>query len=148
MEKTMTASSEILAKLYKNEKMGADSIEKLITKTSDGDFKEKLQAQKNGYDEYASKVKALLCKNGEMAKEEAPMTKFWASVGIAMNTMIDASSSHLAEMVIEGSTMGITDTTKVINEYESDPECREAVELARKIVKFEQDNIEIMKKYL
>ena len=76
------------------------------------------------------------------------MTKFWASVGIAMNTMIDASSSHLAEMVIEGSTMGITDTTKVINEYENDPECREAVELARKIVKFEQDNIEIMKKYL
>jgi hypothetical protein len=62
--------------------------------------------------------------------------------------MSDASSSHLAEMVIEGSTMGITDTTKVINEYESDPECREAVELARKIVRFEQDNIEIMKKYL
>lgn len=148
MEKTMSADSEILAKLYKNAKMGADSIEKLLPKVSDDDFKQKLTEQLGGYEEYAKKTKALLCNRGEEAKEETPMTKFWTGVGIAMNTMIDASSSHVAEMMIEGSTMGITDTTKIVNEYEGNPECKEAVALAREIVKFEQNNIEIMKKYL
>jgi hypothetical protein len=44
--------------------------------------------------------------------------------------------------------MGITDTTKIINEYESNPECRDAVALARDIVRFEQSNIETLKKFL
>ena len=148
MEKTMTADSEIIAKLYKNVKMGADSITKLLPKVTDGEFKTKLTDQLKGYEEYASKAKALLCNRGEPAREENPMTKFWSGVGIAMNTMIDASSSHIAEMMIEGSTMGITDTTRIINEYENKPECDEAVGLARDIVKFEQKNIEIMKSFL
>ena len=148
MEKTMTAEAEILAKIYKNVKMGAESVTKLLPKVADGEFKTKLTEQLNGYEEFASKAKTLLCQKGEVAKEETPMTKFWTRVGIAMNTMIDASSSHIAEMMIEGSTMGITDTTKIINEYENQPDCEAAVDLARDIVRFEQNNIEIMKKYL
>jgi len=148
MEKTMSADSEIIAKIYKNVKMGVDSVTKLLPKVSDEEFKTKLTNQLNGYEEYAAKAKALLCNRGEEAKEETPMVKFWSSVGIAMNTMMDASSSHIAEMIIEGSTMGITDTTRIINEYEGKPECKEAVELARDIVAFEQKNIEVMKNYL
>ena len=45
MEKTMTADSEIIAKLYKNVKMGADSITKLLPKVTDGEFKTKLTDQ-------------------------------------------------------------------------------------------------------
>lgn len=148
MEKTMTAEAEILAKIYKNVKMGVESVSKLLPKVTDGEFKTKLTDQLQGYEGFASRAKTMLCQKGEEAKEETPMTKFWTSVGIAMNTMIDASSSHIAEMMIEGSTMGITDTTKIINEYEGDPNCKAAVELAREVVKFEQNNIEIMKKYL
>ncbi|MBR2474263.1 MAG: hypothetical protein IKB51_04470 [Clostridia bacterium] len=148
MEKTISADSEIIAKIYKNVKMGVDSVTKLLPKVSDEEFKTKLTDQLNGYEEYAAKAKALLCNRGEEAKEETPMVKFWSSVGIAMNTMMDASSSHIAEMIIEGSTMGITDTTRIINEYEGKPECKEAVELARDIVAFEQKNIEVMKNYL
>ena len=148
MKKTITAECEILAKLYKNAKMGADSVTKLLPKVSDGEFKIKLNDQLDGYEKYAAKTKTMLCTRGEEAKEEAPLTKFWSSIGIAMNTVIDASSSHVAEMMIEGSTMGITDTTKIINEYESDPACKEAIDLCREIVKFEQSNIEVMKKYL
>ena len=148
MEKTMTGEAEILAKIYKNMKMGTESVTKLLPKVHDGEFKTKLTDQLQGYEQYAAKAKARLCEKGEEAQDEKPMVKFWASVGIAMNTMIDTSSSHIAEMIIEGSTMGITDTTKIINEYEGKPECKEAIELARDIVKFEQNNIEIMKNFL
>lgn len=148
MEKTMTAQCEIAAKIYKNMKMGSDSIEKLLDKVQDGQLKSAMMKQLNGYESFASKAKMMLSDNGEEAKEESPMTKFWATVGMKMNTMMDSSVSHIAEMMIEGSTMGITDTTKIINEYEGKEECRDAVTLARDIVKFEQGNIEVMKKYL
>jgi hypothetical protein len=148
MEKTMTSEAEILAKIYKNMKMGVESVTKLLPKVHDSEFKTKLTNQLDGYEDYASKAKSMLCQIGEEATDEKAMVKFWANVGIAMNTLIDASSSHIAEMMIEGSTMGITDTTKIINEYENKPDCKNAVELARDIVKFEQNNIEVMKKYL
>ena len=148
MEKTMTGEAEITAKIYKNMKMGVGSVTKILPKVHDGEFKTKLNDQLKGYEEFASKAKAMLSQMGQEATEEKAMVKFWASVGIAMNTMMDTSSSHIAEMIIEGSTMGITDTTKIINEYENKPDCKNAVELARDIVKFEQNNIEIMKNYL
>lgn len=148
MEKTMTASCEISAKLYKNMKMGTDSIIKLLDKVAEGEFRDKLLKQMNGYADFAEKAKGMLTECGEKAEEESPLTRFWATVGMKMNTLIDSSVSHLAQMMIEGSTMGITDTTKIINEYESNDECKCALKLARDIVKFEQDNIEVMKKYL
>ncbi len=148
MEKTMTAKCEIAAKLFKNTKMGSDSIAKLLDKVADNRLKTQMMKQMNGYESFAAKAKMMLADNGEEAKEESPMTKFWATVGMKMNTLMDSSPSHIAEMMIEGSTMGITDTTKIINEYEGNPECTDAVELARDIVKFEQKNIEEMKKYL
>ena len=148
MEKTMTAQCEIAAKIYKNMKMGSDSVAKLLDKVQDGSFKSAMMKQLNGYESFAAKAKMMLSDNGEEAKEESPMTKFWATVGMKMNTLMDSSVSHIAEMMIEGSTMGITDTTKIINEYEGKSECADALALARDIVKFEQSNIEVLKKYL
>ena len=148
MEKTMNAQCEIATKLYKNMKMGSDSVAKLLDKIADGQFKSAMMKQLNGYESFAAKAKMYLADHGKEAKEESPMTKFWATVGMKMNTLMDSSVSHIAEMMIEGSTMGITDTTKIINEYESNPECRDAVALARDIVRFEQSNIETLKKFL
>ena len=148
MEKTMTAQCEIAAKIYKNMKMGSDSVVKLLDKVPAGDLKNSMTKQMNGYESFAAKAKMMLADNGKEAKEESPMTKFWATVGMKMNTLMDSSMSHIAEMMIEGSTMGITDTTKIINEYEGNPECKDVLVLARDIVKFEQDNIEALKKHL
>jgi hypothetical protein len=148
MEKTMTAQCEIAAKMYKNMKMGSESIGKLIDKVPEGQMRGRMLKQLNGYEGFAAKAKMMLSDNGEEAKEESPMTKFWATVGMKMNTLIDSSQSHIAQIMIEGSTMGVTDTTKVIHEYEGNPECRDVLDLARDIVKFEEQNIEDMKKFL
>ena len=39
MEKTMTSQCEIAAKIYKNMKMGSDSVVKLLDKVPAGDLK-------------------------------------------------------------------------------------------------------------
>ena len=50
MQQTKTREAEMLEQLYKNVKMGSDSIIKLLNKVSDGKFKTDLTDQLNGYE--------------------------------------------------------------------------------------------------
>ena len=83
---------------------------------------------------------------GEDAKEENFITKMSAKMGTAFNTMMDDSPSHIADMMIQGSTMGITDMTKKLSEL--DEADAGAKELAEEYIGCEQKHIESMKKYL
>ncbi len=148
MQQTKCRECEMLDKLYKNAKMGSDSMIKLIDNASDGEFKTRMTEQLNGYESFAARAKKRLLRIGGEAKEENMMTKLWTSVGMKISTMMDPSDSHLAKMVAEGSTMGMTETIKVLRDYENTSVSEEALSLARDIIKFEEDNIEIMKKYI
>lgn len=148
MQQTKTREAEMLDKIYKNMKMGSDSMVNLMPKVEDAEFKKLMTAQLDGYEKFASQARERLIEVGGEPKEENIMTKMWASVGMKMNTMIDSTSSHLAEMIVEGSTMGMTDTIKVLREYENTDVSESAMKLAKDIIKFEEKNIEIMKKHL
>lgn len=138
----------MLEDLYKNMKMGSDSAIKIIEKADDGDFKRALTVQLNGYEGLAEKIKSRLNKLGYKEKEENIMAKMGVSIGMAMNTIVDSSDSHLAQMVVEGSTMGITDTLKVLRENENSNVSEHAIGLARDIISFEEKNVEVMKKFI
>lgn len=148
MEQTKTKNCEMIEQLYKNVKMGSDSIIKLMSKISDGNFKTELTNQLNGYEKFASQAKDMLHLEGIEAKEENVMTKMWASIGMTMNTLTDSSDSHIAQMVVEGSTMGVTDTIKLLREYENTDVSEKTLALAREIIKFEEENIEKMKSHI
>ena len=145
---TTTKEAELLEKLYKNVKMGSDSIIKLLDKTSDGEFKTALTKQINGYESLSAKIKKRLSDMGAEAKEENVMVKMWSSVGMAMNTLMDSSDSHLAQLIAEGSTMGVTDGIKLLRDYENTDVSEEALALVRDVIGFEEHNLEIAKKYI
>lgn len=65
---------------------------------------------------------------------------------INMNTIKDRTPSHIAEMMIQGSTMGIVDITKKLKEYNKAD--KDISELGNKLLKFEQQNVEQMKTFL
>ena len=97
-------------------------------------------------DEIATKlssVRALIA-----AKEENLFTRLSARVGVAINTMLDESGSHIAEMMIEGSNMGITELTKLLNDQRMHGDAKEAARLAEDVVHFEERNLEMLKQYL
>ena len=128
--------------------MGADSIVKLMGKVTDGRFKSDLTDQLNGYEALAKKAKDKLSELGVEAKEENPMTRFWASVGMTMSTLTDAGDSHIAQMVAEGSNMGITDSIKLLRDYENTNVSEFALKLVREVIKFEENNLERAKNYI
>ncbi len=145
---TTTKEAQLLEQLYKNVKMGSDSIIKLMDKASDGEFKTDLTKQINGYEGIAAKIKKRLKELGAEAKEENAMVKLWTNVGMAMNTMMDSTDSHLAQLIAEGSTMGITDSIKLLREYENTDVSEEALAFVREIIKFEEHNLEKAKSYI
>lgn len=140
---------KVLDKIYKNVRMGSQSLIDIMPKVKDEKFRSDLTVQLTGYEGYASKAAAMLEGYGVKPEDENFFTKAGAKVGMAMNTMVDATTSHIAEMVIKGSNMGITDMQKLINDYDDSSLCeRDAVSLAKEIVKFEEHNLEKVKAYL
>ena len=145
--KTKTCTEEFLGDLYKNVKMGADSIVNILPKVQDGELKQELTAQLNRYEEFAKEIGDMIYEGGEVPKEEGMMAKLSAKVGMAMNTMMDSTSSHIAQMMIEGATMGITENTKLIRQYENRSCSERSLSLAKQTVKFMEDSVERTKKY-
>ena len=76
------------------------------------------------------------------------LAKIGTKMSVAMNTMIDSTTSHIAEMMIQGGTMGITDATKLLREYENTSCSEEALELARRIIQYEEETVERLKEFL
>ena len=128
--------------------MGSDSIIKLMDKVSGTEFKAALTKQIDGYEKIAARLRTHLNDMGFKAKEENAMVKLWSSVGMAMNTMMDSTDSHIAQLIAEGSTMGITDGIKLLREYENTSVSEEALGFAREIIKFEEHNLETAKKFI
>lgn len=144
---TNFATKSLLDAVYKNVKMGSESIIDLIPKVSDQNMRDELTKQLEAYDSFAKEIKNALLSIGEEAKEEGFFTKLSTKMGVTMNTMVDATSSHIAEMMIQGATMGVTDATKALREYEN--ACSEdAMALAKQVIKFEEDSIEKLKDFL
>ena len=141
-------TKKFLDSLYKNVKMGADAIIDLMPKVSDTKMREEMTAELEHYEKYAKEIRNLLFESGEEPKEESFMAKMMSKMGISINTMMDSTSSHIADMMIQGATMGVTDTTKLIREYENTSCSEEALKLARDTVKYEEESIERLKKFL
>ena len=128
--------------------MGSDSIIKLMDKVSGQEFKAALTKQIDGYEKIAERLRKHLCSMGYQAKEENIMVKLWSSVGMAMETLTDSTDSHLAQLVAEGSTMGITDGIKLLRDYENTSVSEEALAFAREVIKFEEHNLEVAKSFI
>ncbi len=144
--KEKITEESFLGAIYKNAKMGTDAIIDLLPRVQNDALRSAMTLQLDGYERYAACAAKALATRGVTAKEENLMVRMGAKMGIAFNTMLSVTTSHIAELMIEGSNMGITDTTKLLNNYKT--EDSEAVRLAREIVAFEEHNIEIMKGFL
>ncbi len=104
----------LLNKISKNAEMGKNSTKQLIEITKDASLLHHLQKQLSTYEDLSRRAHAMLAVNGKQPKEQNPMAKMSANMGIRMKTLADDSPKKMAEMLIEGSTMGIRDMQKAL----------------------------------
>lgn len=141
-------TKQILQSVYKCGKMGSDSSVNLMKKVTSDELKSDMTSVLNGYQKFATNSAEQLRSIGEDPKEESPITQIGAKIGMAMNTMMDSSPSHIAEMVIQGANMGITELQGVLNRFEGVPCDDTAVDMVKGSIRYNEKVIEDMKKYL
>ena len=146
--KSNIATKKLLEDLYKNVQMGSDSIIDLMPKVGDENMKNELTCELEQYDSFAKEIRNILLDMGEDAKDESILAKLGTKMSVTMNTLMDSTTSHIAEMMIQGGTMGITDATKTLREYENTSCSEEALSLAKRIIKYEEDTVERLKEFL
>ena len=140
----LNKNEELLNEVYKNTIMGRDSIINLLDKVSDNGLRSEMTDELSVYRRFAKEASEKLVERG-LKPKELPMTaKMGAKMGMVMNTMLDTTTSHLAEMMINGATMGIIDLEKKLN----DGGDGEAERLARDVLRFEKETAERLSTFL
>lgn len=137
---------ELLNYIYQNAEMGKQTIPQLLEVAEDASFRKLLESQLREYQEiWEAAASMIRSENGE-AKGLNAMAKVSSYISVNFNTMIDKSSSHLAEMMMKGSNMGVIEITQKIKRYENADSG--ALALAHKLLKTEERNVEQLKQYL
>ena len=137
---------EILKEVNKNSKIGIDGINFILEKAIDNDFKNMLYSQKDEYQNIYDRSKNLLLQNNEYLENTQTLQKAMSWIGIQMSTLTNATDSKLAEILIQGSDMGIIKGTKLLNSL---PFKTNGIRnLLNDFVELQQENIEELKKYL
>lgn len=142
----MDGNAELLNFIYQNSQMGVDTIQQLLNITKDEKFEVQMDKQLAGYKEFHKTAQEMLNKNGYDEKGIGTFEKLKTYLMINFQTLNDASTSHIAEMMIVGSNMGITDAIKNIHKYD-DAE-KDILQLMDRLKSFEEDNVERLKKFL
>lgn len=142
----MTGNAELLNFIYQNSQMGVDTINQLLDIVEDKNFKEYLKNQLIGYRDFHKKSKDMLNENGFDEKGIGTFDKLKAYMMINMKTLSDKSSSHVAEMMIIGSNMGIIDSIKKQRRYKNAE--KNILKLMLDLQIFEENNAEKLKTFL
>lgn len=143
----MSSNIKLLDYIYQNSEMGTDTISQLMEKNKDSDFHEHLQAQWQEYKSINEEARKILNENGVDEKGIGSFEKMRTYLMINMQTLTDNSVSHIAEMLILGSNMGVVDAIKKVNEYGEHADDN-VVALMNRLKAFEENNVERLKKYL
>jgi hypothetical protein len=139
-------TAEILSEIYRGAKMGVETINSMLNKVNDNKIYDELKYQLRSYDEIANEAYGELVKRNQEPKDISTVNKLSAKMSVGINTMISNTPSHIADMLIKGSTMGVTEMTKSLNSYkDADPDIQA---LADRFIKLEQDNIDRLMKFL
>ncbi len=142
----MNGNTELLNFIYQNAQMGTVTIHQLTGLVSDNDFKTHLEAQLEGYRDMEREAVKLLEKNGCDEKGLSAFEKIRTYLMIDLQTITDKSASHVAEMMIIGSNMGVINAIKNLRKYK-DAE-HDIKVLMERLQRFEERNVEQLKKFL
>lgn len=145
----MEEKNELLEHIYKDAYMASYSLQKLIDeiKNKDNKIKGDVEDILQKYQEFKEEVEELLKGNGEEVNDPNFFAKMGSTMGIIKEVKTDNSDSSIADMVIQGVSMGSIETEKKLKAYEKDIE-KEYKDLAERFLKFQQKSIDKLKKYL
>ena len=142
----MDETTQLYQFIYENATMGKDTVKHLLTVTEEKEMETLLTDQMSEYSDISEKARKALEQRKVEAQKIGPLTKMSTDLMINFNLIKDRSASHMAEMMTQGSTMGIVEITKQLKDLPNADDS--AKRLGNKLLKMEEHNIDQLKAYL
>lgn len=136
----------MLREVQKNSSMAIKAIQTISEYIHDPGMSRALYGQSRIFETIRNKAVDRLLRGGEEVYQNSALSEAMLSGGIHMNTMLNTSTSHIAELMIKGNQRGITSLWKTMKYH--DTAARETVELAQELTSFEESCVEQMRNYL
>lgn len=136
----------ILQEVQKNTKMAMKAIDALSGKIYDDGLSVQMARESMKYAEIYNKATDRLLSVKAAFYRDNGFQDMMLKGSVNMNTMLNTSTSHIAEMLIQGSNRGLTSMWKSVNHHERAGDV--SMEIAKELMDFEEKNIERLKQYL
>lgn len=145
----MNRQCELLEKIYKDASMGRFSTQKLLEnlKGKDNKITGVVESIFQDYSSFEQKAKEALVAQDKKPEEEGNMAKMMSSMGIFKEVLTDNSDSAIADLLIQGLSMGEVEMQKRVDNA-SDDINKDDLKLAKDFLKFQQKSQKELKKYL
>ena len=140
-------TEEALAEIYRNAQLALQSISNILPAVEDETLKDILSRQHESYEHFSARASILARDMGIELKDPNPMKKMMMWGSIKMSTMKDNSRSHIAEMMVQGTVMGITALKATAGDVPVDGNDK-IIALLEEMIKAEEEFEKVWKEYL
>lgn len=137
---------EILKEVQKNSGMAMSAIDTISEKVQSGELLHELSKERLLYSVIQNKATDRLQNEHAEGYHASAMQNMMLKGSIQMNTLMNCSTSKIAELLIQGSNRGLTSMWKSINHHQNSGNT--SMEIAKELMDFEEKSIERLKKYL
>ena len=142
----MKENINALDEIHKGTCMGIDAISKILEKVFNSELKNILENQEKSYQKIKKEIENIYPKyNDDKPHEINFFNKTMTFSAIEMKTLKDNSNSKLAELLIQGTNMGIIEGRKILNHKNINQEVKKIIE---KYVSMQEDYLENLKTFL
>lgn len=142
----MDQTRSLLQAIVENGRMGADACGQLLEKCGDAALREELARERDFYESATRAAEGALEARGISPRPKGMMARMGLWMGMQFNTMTDESASHMAEITIQGASMGVVEITKARNSFPDADE--EAQGIAANLIARQQEAIDRLKAFL
>ncbi len=142
----MNQDTQMLQQICKTTQMGQSGIRTVMKSAQDPAMQQALASQLREYDAIHHQADRLLHDRGESAKQIPGVALTFSRMGAQMKLSRNTSSSTIAEMMIQGNTMGMVKSIRQSRALHAlDPKVSS---LSNRLLQTELANIEQMKPFL
>lgn len=137
---------ELLKEVQKNSQMAVKAIDMISEKACDDIMRYELIKEKRRYSDICNRAEERLLQNKAEEYHGSAIEDMLLKSTINLNTILNCSSSKLAELLIQGNNRGMTGMWKAMNHYETATDA--ALEIAKELIDLEEKCITQLKRYL
>lgn len=143
----MKENINALDEINKGATMGMDAIHFIIDKIDSSEFKDVVDKQYNDYKKISETINEIYNKynSEDEPHETGVVNKVMTWYGVEMKTLMDKSDSKIAELLLQGTNMGIIEGRRILNNKKIDDEVKD---IMSKYVTMQEECVDKLKDYL